>query len=391
MNSYKKFNTYGKLKNVMLGTYFYPEFFSTIADSKVRVPLQRIAHEINEDLEKFQSVLKDFGCSVLRSEQVVDKFDVHNVYRPPLEVRNTHGVVGDTMYQFNFDHHHPIDPILKSYCSDIKNLANENYKFFQNSTTVASAESYNSSTNLWYSRKKYTELAGSDWPAFDDLVTGNFNCKPDIREEIDSFMDVLVYETKEFLPLQSPNILNLDDKIYIDAVEYCDYSSWFKLYNNDLRPIEQFTSGAGHVDGCFIILNSDTIIGIDPLIDYKQYFPNHYVIGVDPDSYQNKIKEFNIMKSKVGGKWWVAGEEHNSIFINFVETHLKGWLGHVHETIFDVNALVLDEHTVCVSNITDSVAAEFKKRKIEYIVVPWRHRFFVDGGLHCITLDLYRE
>ena len=27
---------------------------------------------------------------------------------------------------------------------------------------------------------------------------------------------------------------------------------------------------------------------------------------------------------------------------------------------------------------------------MEAIYVPWRHRFFWDGGLHCITLDLVR-
>jgi hypothetical protein len=28
---------------------------------------------------------------------------------------------------------------------------------------------------------------------------------------------------------------------------------------------------------------------------------------------------------------------------------------------------------------------------MEPVYVPWRHRYFWDGGLHCITLDLYRE
>ena len=32
-----------------------------------------------------------------------------------------------------------------------------------------------------------------------------------------------------------------------------------------------------------------------------------------------------------------------------------------------------------------------KKHKIDYIHIPWRHRYFWDGGLHCITLDLKRR
>ena len=28
---------------------------------------------------------------------------------------------------------------------------------------------------------------------------------------------------------------------------------------------------------------------------------------------------------------------------------------------------------------------------MEAVYVPWRHRWFWDGGLHCITLDLVRQ
>jgi hypothetical protein len=37
--------------------------------------------------------------------------------------------------------------------------------------------------------------------------------------------------------------------------------------------------------------------------------------------------------------------------------------------------------------------SEFRKikHKIEPVHIPWRHRYFWDGGLHCITLDLERE
>ena len=61
------------------------------------------------------------------------------------------------------------------------------------------------------------------------------------------------------------------------------------------------------------------------------------------------------------------------------------------ETVFDVNVLVLDEHHVCVNNMNPIVIDFLKKHNMEPVHVPWRHRFFWDGGLHCITLDLYRE
>ena len=54
--------------------------------------------------------------------------------------------------------------------------------------------------------------------------------------------------------------------------------------------------------------------------------------------------------------------------------------------------LVLDERHCCVSQQDNEIVNAFlKKHNMEPVYVPWRHRYFWDGGLHCITLDLYRE
>ena len=49
----------------------------------------------------------------------------------------------------------------------------------------------------------------------------------------------------------------------------------------------------------------------------------------------------------------------------------------------------------CVANIINNYNKEvfdhFKKHKVEPIIFNFRHRYFWDGGVHCITQDLYRE
>ena len=53
---------------------------------------------------------------------------------------------------------------------------------------------------------------------------------------------------------------------------------------------------------------------------------------------------------------------------------------------------MLDENHCCVSQTKNKQVNDFlKKHNIEPVYVPFRHRYFWDGGLHCITLDLYRE
>ena len=389
-NTFKKFTTHGRLRTVLLGSYFLPEYFSKIKNLKVKDPLMRMAEEVNEDLDKFQQILENFGVTVLRAPQPTGYFDQSNIYRPPLQVRNTHAVIGDYMYQFNPDWHDPIDPVLRNYCSNIINLEKSNTEFYLASMEAAK-ENHNPERNIWYSQDKYHELAGSDWPSYDSFVKGVESSSPRIREEMLSFKSTLEYETKELAPFQGPNVINTEDFICVDANEYCNYESWLRDYIKDPRPIRQFTSKAGHVDGCFAVLGNKTILGIDPIIDYARFFPEYTVVRVPPESYQDQIHEFKLMKKKVNGAWWLAGEEHNDEFINYVETHLKSWVGYVAESVFDVNVLALDEHTICVSNITKDIQTQLSSRGIECILVPWRHRFFVDGGLHCITLDLYRD
>lgn len=389
MNQYRKFNTHGTLRAVMLGTYYYPEYFSKIKNVQTRDPLMRIADEINQDLDSFANLLTSSGCQVIRAPQPTGFFE-SNAHLPPLHVRNTHAVVGNHMYKLNPDWNHAIDPVLRTYCADVVDLEQPNTQYYCECMSKV-GDCYDHNQNIWYSRKKYHELAGSSWPKFEEYVQDVRATEPTISKEIAGFKNDLEYETKELGPLQGPNIINTEDTIFVDNNEYCDYATWFSSRIHDSRPVVQFTSKAGHVDGCFAVLGNKTILGIDTLIDYGKYFPGYHVISIPYESYQNPINAHHIMKKKVGGKWFLANEEHNDVFINFVETELKSWLGYVAESVFDVNVLALDEHTICVSNVTPEVELALKKRGIECVVVPWRHRFFVDGGLHCITLDLYRD
>jgi hypothetical protein len=53
--------------------------------------------------------------------------------------------------------------------------------------------------------------------------------------------------------------------------------------------------------------------------------------------------------------------------------------------------LSINENLVLVNNYNKIVFDFLKKHHIEAIIAPFRHRFFWDGGIHCITSDLYRE
>jgi hypothetical protein len=145
-----------------------------------------------------------------------------------------------------------------------------------------------------------------------------------------------------------------------------------------------------HSDGSFCVVKPGCIISCYDIQDYQKEFPGWDVLYLEgPD--MDKINEFVDMKVKVGGRWWLKGEEHNDQLIQFVNTYLNGWVGYVEETVFDVNMLSIDQNTVIVNSHNKEIADHFKKHKVEPIVFNFRHRYFWDGGIHCITQDLYRE
>jgi len=145
-----------------------------------------------------------------------------------------------------------------------------------------------------------------------------------------------------------------------------------------------------HSDGAFCVVKPGCIVSLKDVQDYKEEFPGWDVLYL-PDQSWSKVSPFIKMKQKVGGRWWLKGEEHNDQLIEFVDSWLNDWIGYVEETVFDVNMLSIDQNTIICNNYNKQVFDHFKKHKVEPIVFNFRHRYFWDGGIHCITQDLYRE
>jgi len=394
-NRYHKYNTCGQLNTVVLGSFYTADYFNFIEDARVRTPLQTIATEINEDLDYFAQVLTTHGCRVLRPplptpDTFISHYKQHKSFMPgPLQPRNYYTVVENVLYQIN-QSPPEIQSCLTDYNNNIVDLSLINYEFFYQSTAQARS-CYNVYNNKWYRRAKYAELAGPDWPTFYEYVQGQQSNVQHIAEEIKSFESALEYETKEFLPLQGPNIFPTALGLVIDCNEYCDYETWFREYSNYQGPVIRINTGAGHTDGCFVVLGNQTILGIDALLDYTTLFPGYSVVGVSDNNYMDYIKKDITVKNQPGSRWWLDAINLTDQFINFVDTYMQEWTGCAYETVFDVNALAINETTVCITGTNSAIIKQLNNQGIECITIPWRHRFFVDCGLHCLTLDLDRD
>jgi len=372
-----KFNIWNKwdpLKVVMLGNCYPLEFYRNIKDTKLRDSLLRITEETLEDLDYFENVLKDFGCTVLRcpmnpkddilnymNEEGRINFGVaytrgvnydgykygigvaaQGVPRSPLQPRDRQLVMGNTLVFTNRKDHPSISIALKKYCDEKHPIMNVNLT--------------------------------------EKIIHSGF-----LRAKGLGLTRVFDVST-----LDAPCITVVGNDLYVEGI-ILDKTDIKKYWNSRINEV----SLGGHSDGVFHTLKEGVIISKLPANIYEDSFPGWEVHVVD-NAEDNRKHWRPIFEAKINNvrekKYWVPESVDNEEFRNFVDMWLGLWTGDSRATAFDVNVLVLDEHHVCVNDLTNTRTINFlKKHKMEPILIPWRHRRFWDGGLHCITLDLYRE
>ena len=146
----------------------------------------------------------------------------------------------------------------------------------------------------------------------------------------------------------------------------------------------------GHGDCTWCVPKHGCIVTLFEIQNYEEKFPGWDICYLE-DKYWDQMSPFRKVKQRNGGKWWVPGEEDNDEFSAYVEHYLKDWVGYVEETVFEVNMLSLNDSVILVNNYNKKVFDFLEKHNIAPVICPFRHRWFWDGGVHCVTQDLYRE
>lgn len=404
---YNIWNKWDKLKTVMLGDCYGPAFFQDIKNKKIRSALTRIAEETQEDLENFKTVLEDFGCEVIRpqldkNDSIINYINDNGQVRgsqgvppSPLQPRNCQLVLGNELFYTSKDHA-SIKQCLDNYN---KNYVSIKEKPWSPPLSEQSFLGYkgNNAPN-WPSYEQYVNSCRNNMPISDDpALCLEFEHLHAAEAKYISQVD----DIKKF-PIPAPSITLVGKDIYVDKEKlHLQMPEWTTDDDLDFY-LDQFAERfnkfrlnslviGGHNDGTFHTLKPGVILSLKEIQHYANTFPDWEVCYLEHQGWA-KVEGFTNFKKQVFGKWWVPGQEENDEFTRFVETWLKDWVGYVEETVFDVNVLMLDQHHCCVSNPNNPIVNQFlKKHNIEPVHVPWRHRYFWDGGLHCITLDLYRE
>jgi hypothetical protein len=209
------------------------------------------------------------------------------------------------------------------------------------------------------------------------------------NDEIHWF-DPLIKHNKQLPPgaFDAPLVTVIGTHLIVDCREY----PWLFKYIQNCFPDHTVVPViiGGHNDAVFCPVAPGLIVSTYHHTNYADTFPGWEVKFIENQSW-NAIPGWRQFKHSNVNKWWIPDSDNNLEFANFVDTWLTNWTGYVQETVFDVNMLQINPNTVLVNNYNQEMFDWFKSKKIEPIIVPFRHRFFWDGGIHCITADIYRE
>jgi len=362
------------LKVCAVGISYPPEFYSFIKNAKARGVMERIAQETEEDYQSLIKMLHGFGVETLRPEIDNDfsqYFTEAGVPQAPIMMtpRDYTAMIGDTFYMPNI----VVDP------------------------------------------DGWDAIKGKDWPV---KYPGWGNLESWIQKELrevhsltskdffkkDFYIPKYLDTIFDLVRQQGNNIINTSGEInsamltrigrdlYHGTMSHEEDQSQLLRERTEIFPNyrNHVVNSGGHCDGTFCPVKPGLIISLQDISTYQETFPDWEVVYLPGQSW-TKVQPFLDLKEKNRGKFWVPGEEYNDDFTDYVNEWLGNWVGYVEETVFDVNMLVIDEKNVIVNNENDQVFEAFARHGVTPHLCNFRHRYFWDGGIHCVTSDLHRE
>ena len=374
------------LKQVVLGNCFEPEFFEDVKDTKLRDSLQRIIHETKEDLNGIKKTLEDLGVEVIQVDskwadscqinpyksfgefiELSKQKSITNILRPMIAPRDIYITLGDEFFLLG-----------GQYNSQIPKNGKHPLDMFETNLELVKDMWANMDTKLGPASP--TEVKNGMW---EDQNSFDFNLEYDAIN-----FKKYVNSTYSF---DSPAITRIGDIILVDEKDVNGFWDWYCKVKPDHKHKKIKVAIGGHNDGSMCLPKPGLVIStnwVDKSL-FNETLPGWDNLVIEhPNNFVEQYPQFRELKNK---SWFVDGEMGNKTFTNFVDTYLKDWCGNMEESIFEVNMLSVDEKTILSLNYQKDVHNKLKSVNIEPIYTRFRHRNFWDGGLHCLTVDTYRE
>ena len=365
---YSVYQHWDPLKVCIVGRSYPPEFYSWITVPHVRSLFEKIAIETEEDYQNIIKKLQQFGVEVLRPKLPTITSINGKFIPPPMTPRDYTVMIGNVFYEnASFD-------FAKSY-ADVKDLS-------------------------WPECESIDDF--KQLPMWIQNECNNFHCFTQFQEYYSMYDDITNIIRTRGNTIKSnyykSNLLNgsqvsrIGKDLFFGTNTYNQDTADYKKFVNKefVGTRNHIVNTGGHGDATYCPVCPGLIISLNDVPTYQDTFPGWEVVYLPGQSW-DQVLPFLDLKAKNKGKWWIPGFEHDQDVVDVVETWLGHWTGYVEETVFDVNMLIIDPKNVIVFNYNKQVFDALDRYGITPHIVPFRHRYFWDGGIHCVTSDLHRE
>lgn len=341
------YSEFDRLEEVIVGRAYSPSAFDYLEDFELKDMLQKILFETEEDLNQLVKIFTDFGCQVVRPEIPLHLNKNGEPYKFDLQT-----------IDFNFPNHPlmPRDTVFTYANTVVECFTGSGGRLLEN----------------WAYRdilKNYFHV-GSDWRSMPFPLLKNKNTYDD-------------YNKADTILFHAANLIRCGKHI-IHSYPTTKNGKWKGKgteagldWMRSQFPAADFIQAPcqGHIDGKIALLKPGVLATWD-----SEYLPE-----------QLKTWECVKIESPPPFPEHFMKIKKQRFYKDFVKQWLSEWIGYVDETVFDVNMFSLSTEYVITNGYNKQAYDAFRKNGIEGIPWNFRHQYFWDGAIHCVTLDVRRS
>lgn len=377
--TYSVYQHWDPLRECIVGKTYPPEFYNWIENTETRKRFEKLAEETEEDYQYLINLLRNkFKVNVVRPEfpeDINELFIDGKWVQPPTAPRDYFIMIHDKFWI----------PRLPN-ASHAWSVCYRQNKQDWMEDFVRPQDFYNT----------YPEYQNVMQQALDEFSSRDqkhldmkLNFYSHIFKQIEQNSEI-VYTDLDFI--NGCFVSRLGDDLFFATQTYYDDKEKILNQVNQLftNTNNHVVNAGGHGDSVYCPVTPGLIISLNDIPTYKNTFPDWEVVYL-PDSEYAHMRKFERSMKINKGRWFMPGFEQDQNLIHMVDHYFDEWVGEVHETVFDVNILIVDPKNIIVSSHNDKVEAACARHGIEVHVSPFRHKYFWDCGIHCVTNDLHRE
>jgi len=377
---YSVYQHWDPLKTCLVGKTYPPEFYSWIKNAQTRRQFEKLAEETEEDYQALVTLLENkFGVTVFRPEFPADWSELYidgKWVQPPTAPRDYFLMIEN-----------------KFWVPSVPN-ASHAWSVFYRQNKESWWPDYVRPSDFYSALPEYAKDIGEKFAKFNAVDQRHLDSKlgfySHVFDHIKDQGNEIVYTELDFI--NGCFVSRIGENLFFATQTYQDDKHAILSSVNSLFPqtSNRLFNAGGHGDAVYCPIAPGLIISLNDVPTYADTFPDWEVVYLPPSNYSH-MREFETSMKRNKGRWFMPGFEQDNNLIHMVDHYFDEWVGQVSETVFDVNILIVDPKNIVVSTHNDLVEDACQRHGIEVHVVPFRHKYFWDCGIHCVTNDLNRN